>query len=103
MRFYSASICKLKFVDSCNMLKGSLSNLATHHILSKGDLTIVKESLKQYSTESQELLFSTGKQFFLYEYLDSIEKLQETSVLLISEFYSSLTDSHISKADYQHA
>ena len=85
------------------MLEGSLSNLATHHILNKGDLTIVKESLKQYSTESQELLCSTGKQFFPYEYLDSIEKLQEISLPPISEFYSSLADSHISIADYQHA
>ena len=42
MRCYSASVGKLKFVDSCNMLKGSLSNLATHHILDKGDLAIVK-------------------------------------------------------------
>ena len=82
MRFYSATVGKLKFVDSCNMLKGSLSNLATHHILNKGDLTIVKESLKQYSAESQDLLCRTGKQFFPYEYLDSIEKLQETSLPL---------------------
>ena len=66
------------------MLKGNLSNLAMHHILSKGELTIVKESLKQYSAESQELLCSTGKQFFPYEYFDSIEKLQETSLPLIS-------------------
>ena len=84
MRFYSACVGKLKFVDSCNMLKGSLSNLATYHILIKGDLTIAKESLKQYSAESQELLCSTGKQFFPYEYLDNIEKLQETSLPPIS-------------------
>ena len=103
MKFYSAIVGKLKFVDSCNMLKESLSNLATHHILNKGDLTIVKESLKQYSAESQELLCSTGKQFFPYEYFNNIEKLQETSLPPISEFYSSLTDSHISLADYQHA
>ena len=103
MKFYSASVGKLKFVDSCNMLKGSLSNLATHHILNKGDLTIVKESLKQYSAESQNLLCSMGKQFSPYEYLDNVEKLQETSLPPISEFYSSLTDSHISLADYQHA
>ena len=42
MRFYSATAGKLKFVDSCSMLKGSLSNFTTHHILNKGDLTIVK-------------------------------------------------------------
>ena len=66
MRFYSASVGKLQFVDSRNMLKGSLSNLATHNILNRGDLTIVKESLKQYFADSQELLCSTGKQFFPY-------------------------------------
>ena len=85
------------------MLQGSLSNLAIHHILNNGDISIVKESLKGYSAESQELLCRTGKQFFPYEYLDSIEKLQETSLPLISEFYSSLTDSHISSTNYQHA
>ena len=95
MRFYSATVGKLKFVDSCNMLKGSLSNLATHHILNK-------VSLQKYSTESQELLCNTGKQFFPYEYMDTMEKLQETSLPPIGEFYSSLTNSHISTADYQH-
>ena len=63
MKFYFASVGKLKSVDSCNMLKGNLSNLASHHILNKGDLAIVKESLKQYSAEAQNLLCSTGKKF----------------------------------------
>ena len=66
MRFYSASAGWIKFVDSCNMFKGSLSNLATHHILNKGKLTIVKETPQKYSTETQHLLCNTGKQFFPY-------------------------------------
>ena len=37
MKFYCATVGKLKLVDSCNMLKGSLSNLAIHHILNKLD------------------------------------------------------------------
>ena len=103
MRFYCATVGKLKFVDACNMLKGSLSSLSIHHILDNGYLSIVKESLKGYSAESQDLLCRMGKQFFPYEYLDSTEKLQETSLPPISEFYSSLTDSNISSSDYQHA
>ena len=59
--------------------------------------------LKDYSDESQELLCRTGKQFFPYEYLDSIDKLQETSHPPISEFYFSLTDYNISPSDYQHS
>ena len=102
MRFYLASVGKFKFVDSCNMLKGSLSNKATHHILKKGNLTIVKETLQKYSTETQDLLCNTGKQYFLYEYMDSVEKLKETSLPPIGEFYSTLTNSHIPTSDYQH-
>ena len=103
MKFYCATIEKLKLVDSCNMLKGSLSNLAIHHILNNGNLSIVKQPLKDYSAESQDLLCRTGKQFFPYKYLDSIDKLQEISLPPLSEFYSSLTDSNVSPSDYQHA
>ena len=103
MNFYSASVGKLKLVDSMNMIKGSLANLADHHILNNGDLTIVKESLKNFSHEAQELLCATGKQFFPYEYLDSFDKLEETSLPPINQFYSSLTDSNIKPSDYQHA
>ena len=103
MNFYSATVRKLKLVDSMNMIKGSLANLADHHILNNGDLTIVKESLKKFSHESQELLCATGKQFFPYEYIDSFDKLEETSLPPINQFYSSLTDSNIKPSDYQHA
>ena len=103
MHFYSATVDKLKFLDSCNMIKSSLSNLGVHHILNDGDLTLVKDTIKGYSTKSQDLLCRTGKQFFPYEYMDDIEKLNETSLSPINEFYSSLTDSNITTSDYQHA
>ena len=80
MRFYSATIGKLKLVDFCNMLKGSLSKLATHHIVNKGNLSIVKTSLSKYSDEFVDLLCNTGKQFLPYEYIDGLDKLQETSL-----------------------
>ena len=61
MNFYSATIGKLRFIDSCNMLKGSLSSLAKQHIMNKGDLTLVKASLSNFSSEAQDLLVSSGK------------------------------------------
>ena len=103
IRFYSATIGKLKFVDSCNMLKGSLSSLSSQHILDKGRLGIVKSSLSKYSDESVELLCNTGKQFLPYEYIDGLDKLQETSLPPQHAFYSTLTNSHIGLTDYQHA
>ena len=54
------------------MLKGSLSNIGVHHILNDGNLTLVKDTLKDYSTMSRDLLCRTGKQFFPYEYMDDI-------------------------------
>ena len=103
MRFYSATIGKLMFVDSCNMLKGSLSSLASQYILDKGRLGIVKSSLSKYSDESVELLCNTGKQFLSYEYIDGLDELQETSLPPLHAFYSTLTNSHIGLTDYQHA
>ena len=90
MRFYSATIGKLKFVDSCYMLKGSLSSLASHDVVNKGMLTIVKSSLSKYSDESVELLCNTNKQFLPYEYTDGLDKLQETSLPPQHAFYSTL-------------
>ena len=78
MNFYSADIDKLRFIDSCNMLKGALSKIAKHHILNKGDVTLVKASMFSYSSEVQNLLLSSGKQFLPYEYINSLDKLNET-------------------------
>ena len=90
MRLYSATIGKLKFVDSCYMLKGSLSSLASHDVVNKGMLTIVKSSLSKYSDESVELLCNTNKQFLPYKYIDGLDKLQETSLPPQHAFYSTL-------------
>ena len=102
-RYYSGQLENLKFVDSMNMIKGSLSSLASEHIKNSGDLTFTKESLSSLSLEAQSLLLSSGKQFLPYEYLSSLETLEETSLPNKPSFYSSLTDSHITNADYSHA
>ena len=90
MKFYSATIGKFRFLYSCNMLKGSLGSLASNHILDKGRLGIVKSSLSKYSDAAVELLCNTGKQFLPYEYIDGLDKLQETSLPPQHAFYSSL-------------
>ena len=80
MNFYSATVGKLKLVDSMNMIKGSLANLADQHILNNGDLTIVKESLKNFHMKHKNYYVQQGNNFFPYEYLDSFDKLEETSL-----------------------
>ena len=38
-----------------------------------------------------------------YEYIDSLEKFNETNLQPIQKFYSSLTNGDISEEDYEHA
>lgn len=45
----------------------------------------------------------TRKGVFYYEYITDFSKLQKTCLPPKERFYSSLTDSHISDADYEHA
>jgi len=45
----------------------------------------------------------TRKRVFPYEYIDSVDKLNETSLSPRELFYSSLTDETVSDDDYQHA
>ena len=101
--YYSGDTMDLKFYDSMNMLKGSLASLAKEHIKNSGDLTYTKASLSHLSPEAQALLLESGKQVFPYEFLDNFDKLQNTSLPPKEAFYSTLTDSHISQEDYDHA
>ena len=102
-KYYSGQFRDLKFVDSLNMLKGSLGSLADEHIKNGGSLTYTKASLSNLPVEGQNLLLSTGKQFLPYEYLSSLDKLEETSLPPKEAFYSSLSDRHITDEDYSHA
>ena len=101
-RFYSAKIKNLRFIDSCNMLQGSLSSLASEHIKNRGPLSITKSMLGHLPDDVQNLLLSSGKQILPYEYFDCIDKLDECSVPRIEAFYSHLSESHISLSDYNH-
>ena len=50
---------------------------------------------------SADLLYKKG--IYPYEYVDSWEKFSETSLPPKEEFYSSLTDEHITEEEYEHA
>ena len=102
INFYSGQYKKIKFMDSLNMIKGSLSALAREHIKNKGSLRYTKNTISHLSQEAQSLLIDSGKQYLPYEYLDSMDKLNETSLPAKSEFYSSLTESGITDEEYAH-
>ena len=101
-KFYSGRVKNLYFMDSLNMLSGSLSSLASAHIVNNGRLDVTKETIKNYTSELQSILLSTGKQFMPYEYFDSIDRFQETRLPPKDMFYSHLSQSGISDTDYEH-
>jgi len=57
--------------------------------------TSLSQYLKTYKAEQT-------KQFFPYEYVDSLDKLNDDSLPAKSQFYSKLKDTHISHQDYEH-
>ncbi|XP_050457754.1 uncharacterized protein LOC126854768 isoform X2 [Cataglyphis hispanica] len=90
---------KLRFIDSYKFLSDSLDKLAS--FLNKDELKILKSKFKNLSTEEFNLL--TRKGVFPYEYIDCVDKLQDTCLPPHDSFYSSLTGDTVSESDYAHA
>ena len=65
------------------------------------DLCIVKKGFPGVESEKLELLFRKG--VYLYEYMDSQDKLKERQLPSREEFYSSLNGDTVSQEDYEHA
>ncbi|KYN22020.1 hypothetical protein ALC57_05591 [Trachymyrmex cornetzi] len=90
---------KLRFVDSFKFLNTSLEKLVSY--LNKSKLKIIRSEFSNLDVEDFDLL--TRKGVFPYEYIDSVDNLNETSLSPRELFYSSLTDETASDDDYQHA
>ncbi|KYN28339.1 hypothetical protein ALC57_02244 [Trachymyrmex cornetzi] len=91
--YRSATRCHI-----CGKL-ASLDKLASY--LDKDELKIVRSEFSTLSDEKLELL--TRKGVFPYEYVDCVEKLQDTRLPPRKSFYSSLTGDTVSESDYAHA
>ena len=88
---------KLRFIDSYKFLSSSLDKLASF----LDTLKIVKAEYQNLSTEKFNLL--TRKGIFPYEYIDCVDKLQDTRLPPRESFYSSLTGDTVSESEYAHA
>ena len=95
-KYISFSWRQFVFKDSVQFLLASLDELVKANPEESFKLT-----KKDYSQDEFNLLFRKG--VYPYEYMDSWERFDETALPPIEKFYSSLTDSHISKEDYEHA
>ena len=85
-KYITFSVGGLRFIDSFNLLQGSLDSLVS---------ATLNESLKITSTISKgnELLYKKG--IYPYEYMDSWERFSETRLPDKEKFYSKLNDEHI--------
>ena len=93
-KYITFSVGGLRFIDSLNVLQGSLDSLVE---------ATPKSELKITSTKSNgsDLLYKKG--IYPYEYMDSFEKFSETSLPKKEDFYSKLNDEHITEDEYAHA
>ena len=88
---------ELRFIDSFKFMSSSLDSLVNN--LAKGGHQFF--GFESYNEVQRKLLVHKG--IYPYEYVDSWDKFDETSLPSIESFYSSLNMSGISDSDYEHA
>ena len=87
-----------KFLDTCNFLKALLGTLTNN----SKDAGIDKFAhTKRVFGDKFELLLRKG--VYAYDYMDSFERFNETSLPPREAFYNTLTESDISEEDYEYA
>uniref|UniRef100_A0A6P7HAT8 Uncharacterized protein LOC114346417 n=1 Tax=Diabrotica virgifera virgifera TaxID=50390 RepID=A0A6P7HAT8_DIAVI len=88
---------RLRFIDTMRFMGASLDELAS--LLDTSEKKILKQEFNSLDDDAFNLL--TCKGVFCYDYVDSLEKLEETSLPTISHFYNKLCDEHISEQNYR--
>ena len=85
---------EIRFLDSFKFMASGLAGLANN-------LTSFPNLENQFQGEQLNLLKRKG--VYPYDYMNNIDKFNETKLPPIQEFYSKLNDSGISEEDYNHA
>ena len=88
---------ELRFIDSIKFMSSSLDSLVNN--LARGGHEFWGS--ESYNGRQRELLIRKG--IYPYEYMDSWDKFEETSLPPAKHSYSNLNMSGISDADYEHA
>ena len=89
----------IRFIDSFKFMASSLGALTSNLEASK--FKTMREYYSGSGVKQLDLLLRKG--VYPYDYVDSMEKLDDTVLPPIEEFYSKLNDTNISEEDYQHA
>ena len=99
-KYLAFEIEGLRFVDSLQFLNCGLDTLVKN--LTKDGNSKFEHMRRLYPNDEQfKLLLRKG--VYPYEYMDCAERMNETALPAQNEFFSHLTDEHISSQDYSHA
>ena len=104
-KFISFSYDRFKFLDSAAFLANSLSGLASDMYESGAGLEKFKHT-REYSAArgSEDLMHLLCiKGTYPYDYMSKWSRMDETQLPPKDAFYSKLSDSHITDAEYAHA
>ena len=96
-RYISFTVGRLKFIDSMQFLSCKLEKLASQ----LNDSQFINLQ-KMYSNSIQRSLL-TKKGIYCYDYMNSMERFDETSLPDKKYFYNRLNAKDISKKEYKHA
>ena len=91
---YGSFYRKLIFKDSYRFLQKGLADIAE---------SLTLEDFKIMTAFYKDINLLKQKGVYPYEYIDSIEKLNETQLPPIEAFYSTLKQETITEEEYQHA
>lgn len=97
MKYVDSTSVSFKFIDSLRSMNSSLDQLAS----SVKDLPIVEKCFAGIDMNKMKLLRRKG--VYPYEYIDSREKLLETQLPAIDDFFSTLTGTRITQEKYKQA
>jgi hypothetical protein len=96
-RYISFEFNGLRFIDSFQFLPSSLDKLVSNCALDGHDKFVY---MRRWLSDSPLLI---AKGVYPYEYMTGKERFQETQLPQKEDFYSRLTDEHISDEDYDRA
>ena len=88
---------ELRFIDSIKFMSSSLDSLVNNLAKCGHDFF----GFEEYNSHQRELLIQKG--IYPYDYEDSWDRFEETSLPNIEQFYSNLNMAGISEKDYDHA
>ena len=103
-KFIAFKLDSIQFLDSFNFLASSLDKLVENLRKSDYDFPITKKLYNEkfgYSKELNHLLLRKG--IYMYEYMNSFERFNETNLPPKENFFSSLNQTNITDEDYEHA